>query len=169
MALFPLAPYERRIFSMSIHEALSLMKLSSPRCQAKGGRGEEGPFVVFGECRERVGTSGDRQEVFAVEAVIHAEHARNEVLFPERRTDGDLVLGSVHPVEARIVVHEAFAALRSGRVLGLLHGEETREVDVVLAEIAVELQHVLPRPVRRVVVGQLGAAVDLLPVTVLRP
>ena len=127
----------------------------------KGGRGEEGPFVVFGECRERVGTSGDRQEVFAVEAVIHAEHARNEVLFPERRTDGDLVLGSVHPVEARIVVHEAFAALRSGRVLGLLHGEETREVDVVLAEIAVELQHVLPRPVRRVVVGQLGAAVDL--------
>ena len=127
-----------------------------------GSRGEESPFVVFSEGRERVGASGECQKVFAVEAVIHTEHARNEVLFPERRTDGDLVLGAVHPVEARVVVYEAFAALRSGCILGLLHGEETCEVDVMFAEIPVEFKHVLPRPVRRVVVGQLGAAVDFL-------
>ena len=49
-----------------------------------------------------------------------------------------------------------------GCILGLLHGEETCEVDVMFAEIPVEFKHVLPRPVRRVVVGQLGAAVDFL-------
>ena len=126
-----------------------------------GSRGEEGPLVVFGEGRERVGAARHRQQVFAVEAVIHTEHARNHVLFPVFRTDGDLVLGAVHPVEARIVVHEALAALRSLRILGLLHGEESREVDVVFVESPVEFQHVLPRPVRRVVVFQFGTAVPV--------
>ena len=40
-----------------------------------GCRGEESPFVVFGEGRERVGAARHRQQVFAVEAVIHTEHA----------------------------------------------------------------------------------------------
>ena len=127
-----------------------------------GGRREEGPFVIFGESRERVGASGQRQQILAVESVVHAEHARNEIFLPIGRTDSDLVFGAVHPVEARIVVHEALAALRSARILGFLHGEQSREVDVVLFEIAVEFQHVLPRPVRRVVVIQFGAAVHLL-------
>ena len=138
------------------------MKFSSPRCHATAAEGKKAHLWFFGEGRERVGAARHRQQVFAVEAVIHTEHARNHVLFPVFRTDGDLVLGAVHPVEARIVVHEALTALRSLRILGLLHGEESREVDVVFVESPVEFQHVLPRPVRRVVVFQFGTAVDLL-------